>query len=157
MREEAVTLISFHAPLVIKEASNDTVLDVESLEMRGGYRIELIARLPQCSPISVCFWNGFNLRTIVTMNDTISMARTEEDDEERDDNGKSKKVNLPSSYVLKKHLMLILSLITTMFTVISWYMGTTNWLWKHWTSWIVLFTSLITSTIAILASVSVRT
>lgn len=83
------------------------------------------------------------------------MTRTEEmEEDELDDGQESKTFILPSSYVLKKHLMLIFSMITTMFTVISWYMGTTNWLWKHWTSWIVLFASLITSTIAILASVS---
>lgn len=85
------------------------------------------------------------------MSDRLSITRTEEMD---DGNGMSRRLKLPSGYVLKKHLMLIFSVITTMFTVISWYMGTTNWLWKHWSSWIVLFASLITSTIAILASVS---
>lgn len=88
------------------------------------------------------------------MNDTISVTRMEVDDDDLDENERIKRLILPSNYVLKKHLMLIFSVITTMFTVISWYMGTTNWLWKHWTSWIVLIASLVTSTIAILASVS---
>lgn len=118
----------------------------------GVYRIELIARLLY-SKFSLPFLSPkFQLYHI--MNDTISITRAEEMEDELDDNGKTKRFLLPSSYVLKKHLMLIFSVITTMFTVISWYMGTTNWLWKHWSSWIVLFASLVTSTIAILASVS---
>lgn len=63
-----------------------------------------------------------------------------------------KQIKIPSYIVLKKHLLLVISVISCMFTCLGWYLGTTNWLWKTWASWLVVIASLISTPLAVSAS-----
>ena len=64
-----------------------------------------------------------------------------------------KQIKIPSYIVLKKHLLLVISVIACIFTILGWYMGTTNWLWKMWYSWVVVVSSLISTPLAVGASI----
>ena len=63
-----------------------------------------------------------------------------------------KQIKIPSYIVLKKHLLLVISVIACLFTCMGWYLGTTSWLWKEWSSWIVVISSLISTPLAVYAS-----
>lgn len=65
-------------------------------------------------------------------------------------------MNPPSNVVVKKHILLVFSVISCMFTTMGWYLGTTNWLWKTTQSWLVLVASVISTPIAVTAAISMR-
>lgn len=74
----------------------------------------------------------------------------------RIDNRDGQRVEIPSEIVLKKHLLLVLSIIACIYTIIGWYMGSTSWVWKNWAAHVVLAASVASTIIGVCASVKMN-